>query len=89
MIIEGLTVKLGDNIDTDVIISAQYLTLTEPEELAKHVLEAISPQFYERARKGVIIVAGENFGCGSSREHAPIALKYSGVKINKFKFISG
>ena len=86
MIIKGEVVKLGDDIDTDVIISARYLTLTEPDELAKHALEAMYPDFYEKAKKGIIIVAGNNFGCGSSREHAPLALKYAGVKciISKF-----
>ena len=80
MILKGEVVKLGDDIDTDVIISARYLTLTEPDELAKHALEAMYPDFYEKAKKGIIIVAGNNFGCGSSREHAPLALKYAGVK---------
>ncbi|MBS7644782.1 MAG: 3-isopropylmalate dehydratase small subunit [Candidatus Bathyarchaeia archaeon] len=80
MILEGYAVKLGDNIDTDVIIPGRYLILTEPEELAIHVFEGVYPGFHEKARKGVILVAGENFGCGSSREHAPIALKSAGVK---------
>ncbi len=80
MILEGKSVKLGDNVNTDVILPGVYLTLTKPEELAKHAMEGIDPNFYERAREGVVIVAGKNFGCGSSREHAPIALKYAGVK---------
>ena len=80
MILEGCAVKLGDNIDTDVIIPGRYLILTEPEELALHVFEGFYQGFHEKAKKGVILVAGENFGCGSSREHAPIALKSAGVK---------
>jgi len=80
MKIEGMAVKLMDNIDTDVILPGKYLTLTDYTELAKHALEGIDPAFSEKAGQGVIIVAGENFGCGSSREHAPIALKYAGVK---------
>lgn len=80
MILEGEAIKLGDNIDTDVIIPGRYLILTEPDELAVHAFEGIHPGFYEKARKGVILVVGENFGCGSSREHAPIALKAAGVR---------
>jgi len=80
LILEGYAVKLGDNIDTDLIIPGRYLVLTDPEELALHVFEGVYPGFHEKARRGVILVAGENFGCGSSREHAPIALKSAGVK---------
>lgn len=80
MILKGRVVKLGDNIDTDVILPGKYLTLVEPEDLAQHALEGLDPNFSEKARSGVIIIAGENFGCGSSREHAPIALKYAGVQ---------
>lgn len=80
MKIEGKAVKLMDDIDTDVILPGKYLTLTDYSELAKHALEGIDPAFSEKAERGVIIVAGENFGCGSSREHAPIALKYAGVR---------
>ena len=80
MILKGRVVKLGDNIDTDVILPGKYLTLVEPEELAQHALEGLDPNFSVKARSGVIIIAGENFGCGSSREHAPIALKYAGVQ---------
>ncbi|MDW8034223.1 MAG: 3-isopropylmalate dehydratase small subunit [Nitrososphaerota archaeon] len=80
MIIRGKIIKLGDNIDTDVIIPARYLVTHDPSVLVKHVFEDYYPEFRERAREGVIIVAGENFGLGSSREHAVIALKHSNVK---------
>lgn len=76
----GRAVKFGDNIDTDVIIPAKYLVHTDPYELARHAMEGLDPSFAEKAKFGVILVAGRNFGCGSSREQAPIALKYSGVK---------
>ncbi|MEB3806550.1 MAG: 3-isopropylmalate dehydratase small subunit [Desulfurococcales archaeon] len=78
--ITGYTYILGDNIDTDVIIPGRYLALKKPEALARHALEAIDPGFHEKARKGVIIIAGKNFGMGSSREQAVIALKAAGVK---------
>jgi len=71
--------KFGDNIDTDLIIAARYLNTSDPHELAKHVLEDADPDFAKKLQPGDIIVAGENFGCGSSREHAPIALKAAGV----------
>ena len=71
--------KVWDDVDTDTIIPGRYLVLTDPEELAKHVFENVYPEFREKASKGVVLVAGKNFGCGSSREHAPIALKHSGV----------
>ncbi len=80
MQINGKAVIFGDNINTDVIIPSKYLTTLDRSELAKHVMESLDPNFAEKAREGVIIVAGKNFGCGSSREHAPIALKYAGVK---------
>ena len=70
----------GDNVDTDVIIPARYLNTSEPSELAKHCMEDIDTSFAEQVKTGDVIVAGENFGCGSSREHAPIAIKASGVK---------
>jgi 3-isopropylmalate/(R)-2-methylmalate dehydratase small subunit len=76
----GKVLKFGDNIDTDVILPGKYLVLTDPKELAKHAMEGLDKEFSKKAEKGVIIVAGENFGCGSSREHAPIALKNAGVK---------
>ena len=69
----------GDNIDTDLIIAARYLNTSDPKELAKHVMEDADPEFVKKVGLGDIIVAGENFGCGSSREHAPLALKAAGV----------
>lgn len=69
----------GDNVDTDVIIPARYLNTSDPDELAAHCMEDIDPDFVKKVQEGDIIVAGENFGCGSSREHAPIAIKASGV----------
>ena len=69
----------GDNIDTDLIIAARYLNTSKPKELAKYVMEDADPTFKEKVEVGDVIVAGENFGCGSSREHAPIALKAAGV----------
>jgi 3-isopropylmalate/(R)-2-methylmalate dehydratase small subunit len=80
MIVSGPVVKLGDNIDTDVILPGKYLPLTDPIDLSKHALEGLDTTFAERAKSGVVIVAGRNFGCGSSREQAPVALKYAGVK---------
>jgi 3-isopropylmalate/(R)-2-methylmalate dehydratase small subunit len=80
MKIKGPAIKFGNNIDTDVILPGQYLVLVDPYELAKHALESLDPAFPEKAKKGVIVVAGKNFGCGSSREQAPLALKYAGVK---------
>ncbi|MEM1607057.1 MAG: 3-isopropylmalate dehydratase small subunit [Candidatus Bathyarchaeia archaeon] len=80
MRVSGKAVKYGDNINTDIIIPSKYLTSLDPNELAKHAMEGIDPDFPRKAKEGVIIVAGRNFGCGSSREQAPIALKYAGVK---------
>ncbi len=71
--------KFGDNIDTDLIIAARYLNTSDPKELASHVMEDADPDFVKNLTRGDVIVAGENFGCGSSREHAPIALKEAGV----------
>jgi len=71
--------KFKDNIDTDLIIAARYLNTSEPSELAKHIMEDVDPGFLNKMNKGDVIVAGENFGCGSSREHAPIALKAAGI----------
>ena len=76
-----MTWKFGDNIDTDVIIAARYLNTREPALLAKNVMEDANPSFSSKVGKGDIMVAGENFGCGSSREHAPIAIKAAGVDI--------
>jgi len=69
----------GDNVDTDVIIPARYLNTTDPMELASHCMEDIEPGFKEKVKPGDIIIAGTNFGCGSSREHAPIAIKSVGI----------
>ena len=79
MLIHGKVHKYGDHIDTDVIIPARYLTLTDPDELAAHCLEDLDAEFINKVQSGDGIVAGKNFGCGSSREHAPIAIKAAGV----------
>jgi 3-isopropylmalate/(R)-2-methylmalate dehydratase small subunit len=76
---EATVWKFADNIDTDLIIAARYLNTSDPKELASHVMEDADPDFIKKLKDGDIIVAGENFGCGSSREHAPIALKEAGV----------
>ena len=75
----GKVIKYGDNIDTDVIIPARYLNTADHKELAKHCMEDIDKNFTSKVNKGDIIVVGANFGCGSSREHAPIAIKESGI----------
>lgn len=75
----GRVHKYGDNVDTDVIIPARYLNSSDPAELAKNCMEDIDPEFTKRVNKGDIIVANKNFGCGSSREHAPIAIKAAGI----------
>ena len=80
MKVTGPAIKFSNNIDTDVILPGKYLVLVDPYDLAKHALEGLDPDFPDKAKKGVIIVGGKNFGCGSSREQAPLALKYSGVK---------
>jgi len=77
--LQGKVWKFGDNIDTDLIIAARYLNTSEPKELAKYIMEDADPDFVSKMSEGDIIVAGENFGCGSSREHAPIALKTAGI----------
>ena len=79
MELEGKVFKYGDNVDTDVIIPARYLNTSEAKELAAHCMEDIDPAFAGKVKPGDIIVAGRNFGCGSSREHAPLAIKASGV----------
>jgi 3-isopropylmalate/(R)-2-methylmalate dehydratase small subunit len=76
---KGRVWKFGDNIDTDAIIPARYLSTSAPEILAAHCMEDADPGFVKKMRPGDIIVAGENFGCGSSREHAPIAIKAAGI----------
>lgn len=80
MIVEGKVLKFGDKIDTDIIIPARYLKYTDPEYLAQHAMEPLDPEFYKKAKQGVILVAGKVFGMGSSREQAAIALKAAGVK---------
>ncbi len=77
--IKGRVWKFGDNVDTDAIMPARYLIYTKPEELAKYVMTGIDEDFPKKIKKGDIIVAGKNFGCGSSREHAPIGLKAAGI----------
>ena len=81
MIKTGDVIKYKDNVDTDVIIPARYLTTGDPKELSLHCMEDLDPTFHDRAKEGDIIVAGWNFGCGSSREHAPISIKASGISI--------
>lgn len=76
---KGTVFKYGDNVDTDVIIPARYLNSSDPAELATHCMEDIDKEFIHKVSKGDIIVATRNFGCGSSREHAPIAIKAAGV----------
>jgi len=79
MKLRGRVWKFGDDVNTDLIIPGKYLELTDPREMARHAMEGIDPTFHERVGAGDIVVAGRNFGCGSSREHAPLALKYAGV----------
>lgn len=79
MKVQGKVIKYGDNVDTDVIIPARYLNTSDPKELAAHCMEDLDPGFVKKVQKGDIMVAGKNFGCGSSREHAPIAIKASGI----------
>jgi 3-isopropylmalate/(R)-2-methylmalate dehydratase small subunit len=78
--INGKALKYGNNIDTDVILPGMWLSLIDPKELAKHAMEGIDPKFPEKAAKGMVVIGAKNFGCGSSREQAPLALKYSGVQ---------
>lgn len=79
MIFTGKVWKFGDNIDTDAIIPARYLNTSDPAELARHCMEDADPDFMKKMKAGDIILGGENFGCGSSREHAPIAIKAAGI----------
>ncbi len=76
---KGSVFKYGDNVDTDVIIPARYLNSSDPKELAAHCMEDIDQEFIQKVKEGDMIVANKNFGCGSSREHAPIAIKAAGV----------
>ena len=79
MILKGKVHKYGNDVNTDVIIPARYLNVSDPDELAEHCMEDIDSTFINNVKQGDIIVAGSNFGCGSSREHAPLAIKTSGV----------
>ncbi|VAX25832.1 3-isopropylmalate dehydratase small subunit [hydrothermal vent metagenome] len=88
MILNGKSWKFGDNIDTDLIIPARYLNTIVPEELAAHLMEDADPTFAKKVGEGDIIVGGNNFGCGSSREHAPIAIKAAGVTCVVAKFFA-
>ena len=81
MLFEGKVIKYGDNVDTDVIIPARYLNTIDKKELAAHCMEDLDATFVNRVEDGDIMVAGFNFGCGSSREHAPIAIKASGISL--------
>ena len=81
MQVEGKVWKYGDNIDTDVIIPARYLNTFDPKELAKHCMEDIDKSFAANVKTGDIMVGGKNFGCGSSREHAPVAIAASGIPV--------
>ena len=81
MALEGKVWRYGDNIDTDVIIPARYLNSFDPKELASHCMVDLDTTFAEKVQEGDIMVGGKNFGCGSSREHAPIAIKASGVPV--------
>jgi len=76
---KGKVYRMGDDIDTDVIIPARYLNIADPEELSSHCMEDIDKDFRKKIKTGDIIVAGDNFGCGSSREHAPLTIKTSGI----------
>ena len=80
MKVEGKAIKFGNNIDTDVILPGRWMSIIDPQELAKHALEGLDPAFPKKAAEGVIVVGAKNFGCGSSREQAPLALKYAGVQ---------
>jgi len=79
-VVEGRVLKYGDNINTDVIYPGKYLVFTQPEKMAEHAMEGLDPEFPRKIRDYGLVVAGKNFGCGSSREHAPQSLKYAGCK---------
>jgi 3-isopropylmalate/(R)-2-methylmalate dehydratase small subunit len=89
MIIKGKVHKFGDHINTDDIIAAKYLVSTDAKELGRHCLEGIKPDFISKVSPGDIIVAGKNFGCGSSREHAPLAIKGCGIQAVIAKSFAG
>ncbi len=76
---KGNVWKFGDDIDTDIIIPGRYLVMRDPKDLAKHVMEGLDPEFHQKVNEGDFIVGGSNFGCGSSREHAPLALQGAGI----------
>ena len=78
---KGTVIKYGDNVDTDVIIPARYLNTIDKKELASHCMEDLDADFSKKIKKGDLMIAGENFGCGSSREHAPIAILASGISV--------
>jgi 3-isopropylmalate/(R)-2-methylmalate dehydratase small subunit len=80
MKVKGKVMKFGKNIDTDVILPGKWLSLIDPKDLAKHAMEGLDQSFPDKAKRGVIVVGDKNFGCGSSREQAPLALKYAGAK---------
>ena len=77
--IKGKVWRFGDDVDTDLIIPARYLNTSDPQELAAHCMEDVDPSFAQKVQPGQVIVAGKNFGCGSSREHAPLAIKSAGI----------
>jgi len=79
MTLEGRIWKFGSDVDTDAIIPARYLNQSDPRELAKHAMEDERPEFYREVKEGDLLLAGKNFGCGSSREHAPLALRAAGI----------
>jgi len=79
LVVEGTVWKFGDNVNTDEVIPGRYLTITDPEKLAKHTFEDVDPDFPDKITEGDILVGGENFGCGSSREQAPLVLKTLGI----------
>ncbi len=81
MTLKGKVWKFGDNIDTDIIIPARYLAHTDPKVLGSHCMEPLAPDFHQKVAKGDFIVGGSNFGCGSSREHAPIAILALGIPL--------
>ena len=89
MIIKGVVHKFGNNINTDDIVAAKYLSSTDALELGRHCMESIAPDFVSKVNPGDIIVAGENFGCGSSREHAPLAIKGCGIAAVVAKSFAG
>ncbi len=78
---KGKAWKFGNDVDTDLILPGRYLVLRDPEDLAAHVMEGADPEFSKKVKSGDIIVGGTNFGCGSSREHAPIAIKGAGISV--------